>query len=83
MIQLHSGEPRYNRINYFYFYFTVDVSFTVPIETGLKTVLGQYELFTDRNKKGPITMDYMERRSHARGVYHTQSCSRTRTSRVK
>ena len=33
--------------------------------------------------KGPISMAYMERGSHARGVYPTQYTSRMRTAIVK
>ena len=33
--------------------------------------------------KGPFSIDYRERESHARGMYLTQDTSRTRTVRVK
>ena len=33
--------------------------------------------------KGPFSMDYRERGSHARGVYHTQDTSLMTTARVK
>ena len=33
--------------------------------------------------KGPFSIDYRERKSHARGVYTTQYTSRMRTTRVK
>ena len=48
--------------------------------TGLKAVLGQYELFTD---KGPFSMDYRKRKSNTRDVYSTQDTSRMGTTRVK
>ena len=49
----------------------------------VKAFLGQYELFTDRNKREPFCMDYRDRGSHARGAYPTQDTSPAGTARVK
>lgn len=45
---------------------------------GLKEVLDQYELFTDRN-----TRDYWEKGSHAKVFYPTQDTTCIETVKVK
>ena len=49
---------------------------------GFKSVLDQYEFFTDRNTRDHLT-EYRVRGSHTRGVYPTQDTSCMRTARVK
>ena len=48
-------------------------SYIFFISTGLKAVLGQYELFTDRNTRDHLAWTAgNEARIYARGVYPTQ-----------
>ena len=54
----------------------------VNIKTGLKAVLGQYELTSDRKTRDHLAWA-IERRSHVRGVYPTYDTSRMGTTRVK
>ena len=49
---------------------------------GLKAVLDQY-VFLRQKYKGPFSIDYRERGSHARGVYPAQYTSRVGTVRMR
>ena len=53
------------------------------ITTGLKEVLGHTSCSLTEIQETIFSIDYRERRSHARGVYLIQYTSRMETARVK